>query len=197
MDFRIRILSMLLVFLTLNGIAHAGSLTGIVNSNRLRNNSNVVVCLKPIVKFAVKLPAVNPVMDQWRLEFLPHIMVVPVGTTVDFLNSDQTKHNIFSPDKVADKFDFGYYGPGEKRSHTFTKAGSAVLLCNKHVEMEAYVYVCDSPLYSITDKKGNYLIEGIPPGNYAVKIWHKKLKPHLRDISIKEGIIEFNIELDR
>lgn len=178
-------------------IVFAGSLKGVIKTRRLRNKSNIVVCLKPKGGLEVKLPPINPMMDQRKLEFLPHILAIPIGATVDFLNNDKVKHNIFSPDNVADKFDFGYYQPGDKRSHTFTKPGSAALLCNKHDEMSSYVYVCESHLFTRTDKKGNYEIKNVPAGDYEVKVWHKKLRPFKKDIAVSGEGMDLDLTLKR
>jgi len=180
------------LFIFQANIVIAGSVTGEIKTRRLRNKANMVVCLKPKGNLGIELPPINPMIDQRKLEFLPHVLAVPIGATVDFLNNDKTKHNIFTPDEVGDKFDFGYYLPGEVRTHTFTKPGSAALLCNKHEEMEAYVYVCESHLFAITDRKGFYEIKDVPPGDYKLKLWHKKLRPYKQDISVSEAGLELD-----
>ncbi|MFQ5561912.1 MAG: plastocyanin/azurin family copper-binding protein, partial [Nitrospinota bacterium] len=144
--------------------AHPGSLFGNIKIKRVRNLSNTVICLAPKGDFSIDLPPINPMMDQRKLEFIPHVLVVPRGATVDFLNNDEAKHNIFSPDEIADKFDFGYYSPGQTARYTFKTAGIVSILCNKHDEMEAFVYVCESHLHTKAGRKGDYKIENVPPG---------------------------------
>ena len=189
--YKLRVLTIFVcLFIFQANILFAATLKGAIESRKLRRNmSNIVVCLKPKDSLEIKLPPINPMMDQRRLEFIPHVLPVAIGSTVDFLNNDSTKHNIFSPSDVADKFDFGYYAPGQKRSHTFRKPGHAALLCNKHDEMLAYVYVCESHLFTKTDKKGNYELNNVPPGDYEAKIWHKRLKIYKQDISIANEVV--------
>ncbi len=178
-------------------IALAGSVKGEVKSRRLRNKSNAVVCLAPKGNLETKLPPINPMIDQRKLEFIPHVLPVALGTTVDFLNNDKTKHNIFTPDDVGDKFDFGYYLPGEVKAKTFTKPGSAALLCNKHEEMEAYIFVCESHLFAMTDRKGFYEIKDVPSGDYKLKLWHKKLRPYKQDISVSEAGLDLDVTVKK
>jgi plastocyanin len=126
-------------------------------------------------------------MDQVELVFIPHVLVVLKGTIVDYLNSDDIAHNVFSPDDVADKMNLGTWLRGEVRSYTFNKPGAAAMLCNVHPEMEAYVIVLQNPYFAKTDKDGNYIIENVPPGEYTLKVWNKKYKAKPKRVDIKEG----------
>ncbi|MFQ6618386.1 MAG: carboxypeptidase regulatory-like domain-containing protein, partial [Fidelibacterota bacterium] len=127
-----------------------------------------------------------------------HILPILKGTTVDFLNSDEVKHNVFSPDKIADKFNLGTYGKGVKRSHTFDKVGVAVILCNVHTEMEAYIVVLPTPFFAMTDGDGNFRIENVHPGEYTIKTWHEKMREVSQNIRVEPGkITELNIVLKR
>jgi plastocyanin len=127
------------------------------------------------------VPAERPVIDQKGLLFQPHITVVLVGTTVDFLNSDKVAHNVFWPSvmqggkKLPGK-NLGTWPQGEKRPFKFDQAGAAALLCNVHPEMSGYVVVSPTPYYAITDKSGNYKIENVPDGQYNVVAWHEGAK---------------------
>ena len=129
----------------------------------------------------------NAIMDQKNLVFIPHVLVVLKGTTVDYLNSDDVRHNVFSPDAIADKMNLGMWPRGEVRPYTFNKLGDAVMLCNVHPEMEAYVVVVQNPYFSKTDKEGDYEIENVPPGEYTLKVWNKKYKAKDKKITIKSG----------
>ena len=97
-------------------------------------------------------------MDQKNLAFVPHVLPVVVGTTVDFLNSDQVLHNVFTPDKCAGKFNLGTWPKGETRSVKFDQTGcSPVMLCNVHPEMEGFVVVLQNPYAGVTDKTRDVL----------------------------------------
>lgn len=132
-------------------------------------------------------PEEHDKMDQLELVFIPHVLVVLKGTTVDYLNSDDVKHNVFSPDTVADRMNLGMWPRGEVRPYTFNKPGAAVMLCNVHPEMEAYVVVVQNPYFSKTDKEGNYEIKNVPPGEYTLKVWNKKYRAKDKKITIKGG----------
>ena len=137
-------------------------------------------------------------MDQVELVFIPHVLVILKGTTVDYLNSDDIAHNVFSPDDVADKMNLGTWLKGEVRSYTFNKPGVAVMLCNVHPEMEAYVVVLQNPYFAKADNDGNYIIENIPPCEYTIKVWNKKYRAKDEKIKVKAGeTITVDFELKR
>jgi len=158
-----------LLLLFSGSIALGGDISGTVSAPKAKYISNTVVY---IVNFDVPDNGwdIQPeaVIDQKGLEFIPHVMPVIKGTQIEFNNSDDVLHNVFSPDKVADRFDLGTYPRNESRSHKFTKEGEAVLLCNVHPEMEAYVVVLQNPYFSLTDEDGNFVISDIPPGTYEI-----------------------------
>lgn len=132
-------------------------------------------------------PEEHAKMDQFELVFIPHVLVVLKGTTVDYHNSDDIAHNVFSPDNVADKMNLGTWLSGEVRPYTFNKPGAAAMLCNVHPEMEAYVVVVQNPYFSKTDREGNYEIKNVPPGEYTLKVWNKKFRAKGKKITIKSG----------
>lgn len=138
-------------------------------------------------------PTEGAEMDQKGLVFIPHVLPVVVGTTVNFLNHDNILHNVFSPDAIAEKFNLGTWPPGEIKTYTFNKIGSAALLCNVHTEMEGYIVVLQNPFFAKTDENGNYTIKDLPPGSYTLKVWNKKFKADPQQVEVKEGA---NIKVD-
>lgn len=117
-------------------------------------------------------PKRRAVIDQRDKVFLPHVSVVPVGTTIEFPNNDAVFHNVFAYFE-AKKFDLGMYPRGATRSKTFDRPGLVALLCNIHSEMSAYIYVVDTPFYAVTDRSGRFRMEGVVPGTYTLKAWHE------------------------
>lgn len=111
------------------------------------------------------------VMDQQDLRFLPHVLPVLVGTSVEFANNDKTFHNVFSTSE-AKRFDLGLYSPGRRRTVTFDKSGLVRILCHVHPHMEAYIVVKEHPYFAVTDKRGNYELSGVPLGKYRIEVWH-------------------------
>lgn len=164
-----------------------GSIRGKVQVLSSGNPANVVVYIKNTGNMNFPPPEKHAIMDQKNLTFIPHVLPVLKGTTVDFLNSDHVKHNVFSPDRIARRFNLGTYGKGEKRSHTFNKAGDAVILCNVHPEMEAYVVVLPNPFFAITDEEGYFHIKNVPAGQYTIRTWHEKLRGISKKITVESG----------
>jgi len=179
-------------------LLNAGELSGKITCKGVRTNAGAVVYIKKIDSNFP--PSTEPAeMDQRNLKFEPHILPITVGTTVNFVNSDDVLHNVFSPDACANEFNLGTYPKGEKRSHTFNEEGCfSVLLCNVHPEMEAWILVLQNPFFAVTDEDGNYLIKNIPPGDYTVVAWHERLKNKQQRVEIKaEGQTKLDFTLTR
>jgi len=163
-----------------------GIITGEIDAKNAKYKKDVVVYLKG-VKAAVTPPKKNPVLDQKNLVFVPHVLAVPVGTTVDFLNSDNVNHNIFSPADCK-KFNLGTYNPGMSRSVKFDQSCVVDLLCNVHSEMSAYVVVVDNPYFVVTGADGKFTIKDVPAGTYEITAWSEKLKPEGKStVTVADG----------
>jgi plastocyanin len=110
------------------------------------------------------------VLDQRNLSFAPKVLVVRVGTTVDFPNNDKVFHNVFSF-RDGKKFDLGMYPTGTSKRIVFDKPGLARLFCNIHPNMAAYVMAVDTPFYAVSDERGAFTISGVPRGTYTYHAW--------------------------
>lgn len=115
-------------------------------------------------------PAARVVLDQRNISFVPQVLVVRVGTAVDFPNSDTVFHNVFSF-RDGKKFDLGMYPTGTSKRIVFDKPGLARLFCNIHPNMAAYVMAVDTPYYAMSDDRGAFTIAGVPPGTYTYHAW--------------------------
>jgi plastocyanin len=176
--------------------ATAGSITGKVKCKGARDNSNVVVYVDKIAGKTFPAPGAHAKMDQKDFKFIPHVLPVLAGTTVDFLNSDKVLHNVYSPDACTGKFNLGSWPQGDTKAHTFTKPGcESVLLCNVHPEMEGYVMTVETPYHAVTDKEGNYKIDNVPAGGYTLKVWHEKLKAAPQQVTVGAGSASVSWEL--
>lgn len=168
----------------------AGEITGIVSTKGVRDSRNVVVFVKD-VPGEFPPPEEHPVIDQKNLEFIPHVLPVVAGTTVDFLNSDNVLHNVFTPNKTYDRFNLGSWPQGDMRSYTFEAecedVCAPVMLCNVHPEMEGFVVVLKNPYFAVTDKQGNFSIKDVPAGDYQIGLWHKKLKGEGCSVTVTES----------
>lgn len=173
----------------------ASTLSGKVTLKGLRSNADAVVYIEKIDGKIFPPPKKSVAMDQKSLVFIPKILPVVVGTTVDFLNSDSVAHNVFTPDKCADKFNLGTWPTGEKRSHTFDKPCVAVMLCKVHLEMAAYVVVVETPYFAVTDAEGNFTIKDVPAGTYTVTAWHERLRKNSQTVTVREATaVNFALE---
>jgi plastocyanin len=179
------IVLVVLAVLTLTLAASAGSISGKVSGV----SGESVVYVDTIAGKTFPAPAEHPVIDQKGLLFQPHINVVLVGTTVDFLNSDKVAHNVFWPSvmqggkKLPGK-NLGTWPTGEKRSFKFDQPGVAALLCNVHPEMTGYIVVAPTPYYAKTDKSGEYKIENVPDGQYNIVAWHEGAKSSSKAVTV-------------
>jgi plastocyanin len=174
---RLRLSSILTVALFgTASFAPAAELKGVVHLTGQRTDADAVVYVDAIPGKTFPAPAAHAKMDQKNLLFMPHVLPVLEGTTVDFLNSDAVLHNVFSPDKCADQFNLGSWPQGQIRSYTFKSRCKATLLCKVHPEMEGFVVALPTPWFAVTDKTGAYEIKGVPDGSYTVKVWHPKFK---------------------
>jgi len=178
--------------------ATAGTIKGKITVRGARDARDVVVFIDE-VPGEFKPPKEPAKMDQKNLTFIPHVLPVLQGTTVDYQNSDDVLHNVFTPDKCAEKFNLGTWPKGEKRSFTFTEKGcAAVMLCNVHPEMEAWVVVLQNPYFYKTGKDGSFVIKDVPAGKYTLRVWHKKLKGKPQEIEVPaEGEVTVNFAMKR
>jgi plastocyanin len=141
--------------------------------------SQVVVWLTP--SGASTLPRAASDKPRYRLvqrnkRFEPALLVVPVGSVVDFPNDDPWFHNVFSLYR-GKRFDLGLYQAGAQRSVRFDRIGPSYLFCNIHPEMTGVVLAVDSSMYAISDKSGRYIIGSVPPGRYTMHVWYENAKP--------------------
>jgi plastocyanin len=131
-----------------------------------------VFWLKPIQQTPVPAFPVhgNYTLLQKNRMFTPHLLVVPVGTVVQFPNADPFFHNVFS---LFDgkRFDLGLYEAGSTKAVTFSREGISYIFCNIHPEMSAVVLSLSTPLYAIADSRGAFHLRDVAPGEYELHLW--------------------------
>ena len=163
--------------------AWAGDISGKVTGMK----GHSVVYVDAIAGKTFPAPKDHLTMNQKGLLFVPHIMVVQQGATVDFLNSDTVQHNVYwtaiSNDKKAGH-NMGTWPKGEKRPFTFDKPGAVPLLCNVHPDMGAYIVVSPTPYFAETDDSGNYRIKDVPDGSYSLVVWHEGAKNQSKSVTV-------------
>jgi plastocyanin len=150
-------------------------------AGKAQDASNVAVWLTPLDRTDTNgqhYPPTDkpPQLVQWHKTFEPHVMIVPVGTRVEFPNKDPFFHNIFS---LFDgrRFDLGLYEAGTTRSVLFDRAGVSFLFCNIHAEMSAVIVSVATPYFGLSDRSGNLIIRGVPNGRYQMNAWYERASP--------------------
>ena len=163
--------------------AHATTVEGFVTIGA-RPAVHAVVYLERSGATPLVAPPLRVVMDQKNLAFMPEVLPVVRGTVIEFTNSDDVQHNVFSPSALSGKFNLGTYGPGATRTVTLNEPGDVLVLCNIHMEMEAHIIVLDTPYFSTVGEDGRYRIPDVPEGPYTLKVWHKRWLPFAQTIDL-------------
>lgn len=125
-------------------------------------------------------------MDQRNETFVPRLLAVTTGTTVDFPNSDAIFHNVFSLSR-AKRFDLGRYAAGKSKSVRFDRPGVVRVFCDIHSHMSAYIVVFGHPYFRVTDVDGRYRLDGVPPGTYTVVGWYEGEARVQRTVTVTAG----------
>jgi hypothetical protein len=134
-------------------------------------------------------------MDQKGCLFTPRVVVVPVGGTVDFLNSDRLLHNLHSVSK--DNGSFNRTQPrGRTIPITFSKPEMVAVTCELHSWMKSWVVVAEHPFYAVTDSAGAFRLPNVPPGKYKVRMWQEALGNVSRDVVVgpQGGAVSFDVK---
>ncbi len=130
-----------------------------------------VIMVEPVKSTEQALAVKNAIMDQRKLQFVPDVLIVQTGTSVDFPNSDQVRHQVYSF-SGAKKFTLALYAGHKAAPVVFDHAGLVTLGCNIHDNMLGYIWVTDSPWYGQTAVDGRFQLPNLPAGDYTLRIWH-------------------------
>jgi plastocyanin len=170
-------------------------------ARKVTDASNVVAWLTPLDRttaLPAREPSAKPIPQiiQRNKTFEPHVLVVRVGTEVEFPNKDPFFHNIFS---LFDgkRFDLGLYEAGSSRTVRFDRPGVSFLFCNIHPEMSAAVVALQTPYFGMSNTRGHLTIPGVPDGRYELNVWYERsssedLKRLSREITISESARSLN-----
>jgi plastocyanin len=126
------------------------------------------------------------VMDQRNETFVPHVLAVTTGTTVDFPNSDRIYHNVFSLSK-SHPFDLGRYAVGRSKAVRFDRPGIVRVFCDIHSHMNAFILVFSHPFFAVTNPDGRYHIDNVPPGTYTLVAWNEGLTSESKPVVVTDG----------
>jgi hypothetical protein len=128
-------------------------------------------------------------LTQHHKSFDPHLLVVPVGASVQFPNRDPFFHNVFSLFE-GKRFDLGLYEAGTSRNVSFDRPGVSYIFCNIHAEMSAVVIALDTPYYGVSDRQGEVVIAAVPPGQYTEHVWYETALPAAIDAMTREITVD-------
>ena len=140
------------------------------------------------VKDAPRTP-VQPTRAEIRQRnenFVPRVVAVTVGSTVEFPNDDPIYHNVFSLSRTK-TFDLGRFPQGKSRGVRFDKPGVVKVFCQIHSHMSATVLVFDHPWFAIPDEQGNFDLSGVPPGTHQITAWHERLGDTTMPLRVEPG----------
>ena len=159
------------------------TVTGQIELSNGTDHSNAVVWLDPVAAqttVAASSGRGGGQLLQKNKTFSPHLLVVQVGSAVDFPNKDPFFHNVFSLFEGR-RFDLGLYEAGSTRSVVFNRPGVSYIFCNIHPEMSAVVLALKTPYYGTSDNKGLITISNVPAGTYDLAVWHERVLPENLD----------------
>jgi len=190
-------------FVTANFTFHAGAeekglgiIHGTVKAKKAKYSRDTIIYIENVPN-TFEPQEQHAVIDQKNMTFIPHVLPLLKGTTVDFLNSDLVQHNVYSPDAVADNMNLGTWLKGEIRPFTFNKLGVASIRCNVHVDMLAYVLVLQNPYFARVDNEGKFSITNVLEGKYTLKVWNERFKAEDKQVEVKAGTptaVEFELK---
>lgn len=146
---------------------------------------NVVVYLKGVA-YAGALPVSRTEIRQEKEAFVPRVVAVTRGSTVDFPNADPVFHNVFSLSSAAN-FDLGRYPMGKRKSATFPRAGLVKVYCHIHSHMSASILVLDHPHFTIPALDGSFTLPDVPAGHYTVVGWHERIGERSGTVDVGNG----------
>lgn len=128
--------------------------------------------------------------------FVPHVLAVPVGATVEFRNDDTLFHNVFSL-STPNEFDLGLYKDGAQRERLFSTPGPVHLLCNIHASMNGWLYVSDSPWFAQANAEGAFTVKNVPPGTYELEVWHEWSNAGLKQpLKVAGAVADLKLNVD-
>jgi len=183
----------------LAGAGWANEIKGKVSVQGIKSAENIAVYVDVIADKKFDAPKDHVVIDQRKMAFIPHVVAVQQGTTVDFLNSDPVGHNVYWPSVSGNKklsHNLGTWPKGDKKPFQFNDLGVVSLLCNVHPEMSGYVVVVPTPYFAVTDKEGNFEIKNVPVGKYTLKTWSEDGKPTTQpvDLSCASATVDLTVK---
>jgi plastocyanin len=172
----LRRLAFALFAFSLSGLCAAANVNVTVTDQDGAAVADAVVYLEPVAGKLPTKPLAGAEISQIKRQFVPRVLVVPVGTAVTFPNLDSVRHQVYSF-SAAKTFELKLYAGMPSEPVVFDKAGTAILGCNIHDRMSAWVYVVDTPYFAKSAAGGQAQLQQVPPGDYRLMVWHPAMPP--------------------
>jgi plastocyanin len=163
---------------------YPGRIVGIQTDRETSELDNVIVFVNATTRVDSVPQRVS--IRQTNEEFVPHVVAVTAGSTVEFPNDDLIFHNVFSLSRVA-TFDLGRYPRNASKARTFTKPGVVKVFCHLHSHMSAIVRVFPHPYFAVPDRNGRFTIPDVPVGRVEITAWHERAGEVTRSASVEDG----------
>jgi plastocyanin len=157
------------------GCAAAADMSVSVLDSTGHGVAGIVIIAESDAARSEKHVARSAIMDQQHMQFVPRILVIQTGTAVDFPNSDQIQHQVYSF-SAAKSFKLSLYAGHKYPPIVFDRPGLVTLGCNIHDGMIGYIYVTDSPFFGRSDDSGQLQLHGLPSGSYTLRAWHPQMQ---------------------
>jgi len=161
-----------------------------------RTLGNAVVVLRG-VGAGKKFPPFTPVLDQKNCDYVPYLQVVPLGAKLAILNSDPVSHNVHASDASgASLFNLGTPLQGQRFEQAFAAPGPVKIKCDVHPWMFAWIWVAETPYAALTGKDGRFSLPEVPPGTYALSVWHELFGTKESSVTVpSKGTVTVNVAL--
>lgn len=163
---------------------YPGRIVGIQTDRETSELDNVIVFVNATTRVDSAPQRVS--IRQTNEEFVPHVVAVTAGSTVEFPNDDLIFHNVFSLSRVA-TFDLGRYPRNASKARTFTKPGVVKVFCHLHSHMSAIVRVFPHPYFAVPDRNGRFMIPDVPVGRVEVTAWHERAGEVTRSATVEDS----------
>lgn len=160
----------------------------VVSNERLANVLVYVSAGEVLDKYSWEAPSMPAVMEHKGCRYEPHVLGLQTKQPLMIINRDNTPHNTHPTPKLNPEWNQSQPEGGDPLVKTFARAELSVpFKCNQHPWEKAYVSFFNHPFFAVTDEKGNYKIEGLPPGSYKITAWHEKLGEKTVEVVIVPG----------
>jgi len=147
---------------------------------------DVIIAAYPLSFKAEIKPLPNARIIQRNAVFIPNVLPITPGTTVEFVNADRFFHNVFSITPGAN-FNIGRRPRNDVIRRRISATGKISLFCDIHSQMAATIISLETPYFTKSNRKGVYLLDNLPKGRYRLEVFHPEFDKITEEITLGEG----------